>query len=149
MPNIIHRIGTEHATLQQLYDAVATVRGLSAWWTTDVRGESKVGSVLHFHFSKGVPDFEVIDLQPLQRVEWRCVQGPKEWLDTHIEFTMLSEQGETILLFRHSGWREYGAFMHHCSTQWGYFLIGLRKYLETGMGTPYGGNFEPISKWSK
>ena len=46
MPNIVQRIGTEKATVQQLYDAVSTIQGLSNWWTTNVTGESKIGSIL-------------------------------------------------------------------------------------------------------
>ncbi len=149
MPNIIHRIGSNKTTVQQLYDSISSITGLSNWWTKNVSGESKIGSVIQFRFSKGGPDFEVIDMQNLKRVEWKCVQGPKEWIDTHIEFDILNEQDEIILLFKHSGWREEVEFMHHCSTQWAYFLIGLRRFVETGEGTLYGKNFEPISNWSK
>ncbi len=149
MPNILHRIGTGKATVQQMYDAISTIEGLSRWWTTKVEGEMKIGKIIQFRFSKGGPGFEVIDLQPLKKTEWKCVQGPKEWVDTHIEFNILKENGETVLLFKHGGWREEVEFMHHCSTQWAYFLIGLRKFLETGEGTPYGKNMEPISQWSK
>ena len=149
MPNIIHRIGTDKAGVRQMYDAVSTTEGLANWWTKKVSGESKIGSILQFRFSKGGPDFEVIDLQPLKKVEWKCVQGPKEWIDTHIEFNISRENEETVLLFKHGGWREEVEFMYHCSTQWAYFLIGLRKFLESGEGMPYGGNFEPISQWSK
>jgi hypothetical protein len=149
MPNIIHRIGTDKATVKQMYDAVATVEGLANWWTKKVSGESKIGGILQFRFSKGGPDFEVIDLQSLKKVEWKCVQGPKEWINKHIEFNISKENEETVLLFKHGGWREEVEFMHHCSTQWAYFLIGLRKFLESGGGTPYGNNFEPISQWSK
>jgi Activator of Hsp90 ATPase homolog 1-like protein len=148
MPNIIHRIGTEKATTQQLYEVVATAEGLRKWWTIHVNGEAKVGNILQFRFPKGGPDFEVLELTPIEKVEWKCVQGPKEWIDTHIEFNILNDSGETVLMFKHSGWREEVDFMHHCSTQWAYFLIGLRKFLETGEGTPFGKNLEPISRWS-
>ena len=149
MPNIIHRIGTDNSTVQQMYEMVSTIEGLFSWWTTRVTGESQIGSVIQFHFGEGGPHFQVIDLQPSKRVEWKCVQGPKEWIDTHIEFNISNEDGQTVLLFKHCGWREEVEFMHHCSTQWAYFLIGLRKFFETGDGTPYGKNFEPISRWSK
>jgi hypothetical protein len=149
MPNILHRIGTNKATEKQLFNAVATTEGLANWWTTKVSGKSEIGGVLKFRFGKGGPDFKIIDLQPLKKVEWKCVQGPKDWLDTHIEFNILKEKGEKVLLFRHGGWREESEFMNHCSTQWAYFLIGLRKYLETGKGTPFGGDFDEISNWSK
>ena len=78
MPNIIHRIGTEKATTQQMYDSVSTIDGLASWWTKNVSGESEVGGVIQFRFSRGGPDFEVIDLKPLTRVEWKCIKEQKE-----------------------------------------------------------------------
>ena len=38
--------------------------------------------------------------------------------------------------------------MHHCSTQWAYFLLGLKRLFEQGAGTPFGGDYAPISDWS-
>jgi uncharacterized protein YndB with AHSA1/START domain len=149
MPNIIHRIGTAKATVKQTYSAISKIDGLANWWTPKVSGESKVGGILQFRFSKGGPDFEVIALEPYKKIEWKCIQGPDEWIDTHIEFNISRESDETVLLFRHGGWRQEVEFMYHCSTQWGYFLIGLRKFLETGAGSPYGNKMEMISNWSK
>jgi hypothetical protein len=37
-------------------------------------------------------------------------------------------------VFKHQGWKEPGEFMHHCSTEWGVFLMSLKSLLETGMG---------------
>ena len=148
MPNIVHRIGTEKATIKEMYDTLAKVEGLVKWWTPNVSGESKIGSKLKFLFPKKGPEFEVIDLKPLKRVEWKCVKGPEEWVDTHIEFIISKNNKESVLLFKHGGWREESEFMRHCSTQWAYFIIGLRKYFETGKGTPYGDGLERISQWS-
>ena len=149
MPNIIHRIGTDKATIKQVYDAISTVDGLASWWTTNILGESKVGSTIQFLFPNEGPDFVVMDLQPPTKVEWKCIQGPKEWIDTHIKFNISDENDEIVLLFKHCGWREEVEFMNHCSTQWAYFLIGLKKFLDSGKGTPYGGDFAPISQWGK
>src|ERR1700680_2054716 len=106
MPNIVHRIGTSKTSVKKMYDSIATIEGLSKWWTPHVSGESKIGGILHFRFSKGGPDFEVVSLESPKKVEWRCIQGPKEWLDTHIAFNISEEFGETVLQFKHSGWRE-------------------------------------------
>jgi hypothetical protein len=43
-------------------------------------------------------------------------------------------------------WREPVEFMGHCSTKWGYFLLGLKSSLEGGEGTPYPGDLQ-ISSW--
>ncbi|MEA2604567.1 MAG: hypothetical protein QOF89_5559 [Acidobacteriota bacterium] len=149
MPNIVHRIGVENSSPDKLYSAIATQEGLSSWWTESVIGEPRVGSVLQFRFSKGGPDFEVLELTPPNRVRWKCVAGPEEWIDTHIHFDVKVEGGETALYFKHCGWREEVPFMHHCSTQWAYFLIGLKAHLEEDQGTPYGSRFKPISRWSR
>jgi hypothetical protein len=54
---------------------------------------------------------------------------------------------ETILLFTHAGWREPSEFMHHCSTKWAYFLLGLKRSFEGGMATPYPDDMAISSSW--
>jgi len=149
MPNILHRIGIEGTTSETVYQAVASREGIASWWTEKVTGESTVGSVLQFRFGKGGPDFQVLELTPPTRVRWKCVAGPEEWIDTRIHFDISQQDGETVLLFKHCGWRAEVEFMHHCSTQWAYFLIGLKQLVEVGQGRPYGPRFEPISHWSR
>jgi hypothetical protein len=89
---------------------------------------------------------EVTELVPGQRVAWRCVQGPDEWVDTVLTFDMSQAGGETVVLFTHAGWREPVEFMHHCSTKWGYFLLSLKAGLEGGSATPYPEDMA-ISSW--
>ncbi len=151
MPNIVHRIGFENVTPGRLFEAFSTAEGFASWWTVKAGGQSKIGGVFTFRFSKenSGPDFEVLELTPGKRAAFRCVGGPDDWLHTQIEFDICERDGETILLFTHSGWRQEAEFMHHCSTQWAYFLMGLKDFLEGGIGSPYGGNFRPISRWSK
>ena len=116
MPNIVHRIGIPNTTPRNVYDAVATNDGISKWWTTKVNGKSEEGNVLEFRFGGGGPDFHVIKLEPNKKVEWKCVSGPLEWIDSHIEFEIFEQGDEIVLLFKHSGWRKEVEFMHHCST---------------------------------
>jgi hypothetical protein len=151
MPNIVHRIGIPNTTSRNVYDAVATNDGISKWWTTKISGKSKEGNVLEFKFGEAGPDFQVIKLEPTKKVEWKCVSGPPEWVDSHIEFEVSEQGNEIVLLFKHSGWRKEVEFMHHCSTQWAYFLIGLKDELSgIRKARPFGSdNFEPISHWSK
>jgi hypothetical protein len=81
-------------------------------------------------FSDGGPAFEVIELTPPTKVIWKCVKGPDEWIDAQIYFDISNIDSETVLLFKHGGWREEVEFMNHCSTQWAYFLIGLKQLFE-------------------
>jgi uncharacterized protein YndB with AHSA1/START domain len=63
MPDILHKVGIKSSPLDDVYKALTTVEGLSGWWTSDTRGESKVGGVLQFRFGSGGFDMKVLDLK--------------------------------------------------------------------------------------
>jgi hypothetical protein len=137
MVDILHKVGVKASSPDDVYKALATVEGLSGWWTGDTRGESKVGGVLQFRFGRGGFDMEVLELQPAKRVLWQVVDGPEEWLGTKISFDITHNGDWTIILFKHQGWKEPVEFMHHCSTKWAVFLLSLKSFLGSGKGTPW------------
>ena len=147
MADIRHRVGIT-APKEQVYEALATVEGLSGWWTRDTAGDSAVGGKLEFFFGQAEPGgvMEVTELVPGQRVAWRCVQGPDDWVGTVLTFDLAESDGETVLLFTHADWREPVEFMYHCSMKWAYFLLSLKAGLEGGSATPYPGDMA-ISRW--
>lgn len=139
MPDIRHRVAIS-APLESVYEAVATMEGISEWWTRDgVRGESSEGSRLQFFFGQPEPAavMEVSQLSPDGHVKWNCVDGPEEWVGTSITFDLAQKDVETVVMFTHADWREPAEFMAHCSARWAYFLLSLKGYLETGSGTPF------------
>jgi len=137
MPSILHTVGIRSASRNDVYRALTAIDGLSAWWTTETNGESKVGGVIQFRFGAGGFDMKVLELHPATRVLWQVVDGPQEWIDTRISFDLNENDGWTIILFKHEGWKEPVEFMHHCSTKWAVFLLSLKSLLETGKGRPY------------
>ena len=137
MPDILHKVGIKSSSLNDVYRALTAVDGLSAWWTTDTKGESKVGGVLQFRFGAGGFDMKVLELHPAARVLWQVVDGPEEWIGTKVSWELKQEGDYTIVLLKHQGWKEPVEFMHHCSTKWGMFLLSLKSVLETGKGTPW------------
>ena len=136
MRDIRHRVGIA-APQHRVYEMVSTRNGLAEFWTTQVEGDSEVGGKLSFFFGSPKPGavMEVAELSPDDRVRWRCVEGPPEWVGTTISFDLKENDGETVVLFTHADWREPVEFMHHCSTKWATFLIGLRSGLEGGAFT--------------
>ncbi|MGZ4547959.1 MAG: SRPBCC family protein [Blastococcus sp.] len=142
MVDILHRVGAA-ASLDEVYAAVATPEGVAGWWTTDTTGKSEVGGelVVRFHDDRsgeivGVFELEILELDPAGRVRWLVTSGPEEWIGTQIHFELKEEDGLTIVLFRHEGWKEPVEFMNHCSTKWATFLMSLKKLVETGTGDP-------------
>lgn len=146
MVDILHRVGVENATPEEVYDALTTVEGLAGWWTDDTKGSGEVGGKLEFRFPAGGFDMEVVDLRPAERVEWRVVDGPAEWIGTTIGWDLRRDGDYTIVLFKHQGWKEPVEFMHHCSTKWATFLMSLKSLVETGKGAPAPRDV-PIDDW--
>ncbi len=147
MPTIRHRVGID-APQAAVYDAVATTDGLRNWWVREVVGDSEVGNRLEFYMGRPTPGvvMEVVELEPSSLVHWRSVDGPAEWIGTELTFELASSAEESVLSFTHSGWRDPSPFMHHCSTKWAYFLIGLKTSLEGAPPTPYPDDLK-ISSW--
>jgi len=133
----LHKVGIKSTSLGDVYNALATVEGLSSWWTSDTRGESNVGGELQFRFGDGGFDMRVLELEPGKRVLWQVVDGPEEWLGTKISFDLNQNGDWTVILFKHLGWKAPVEFMHHCSTKWAVFLLSLKSLRETGKGSPW------------
>jgi len=96
MVDILHRVGVKTPTPEKVYDALTTVDGLSGWWTEDTKGKGNVGDVLEFRFPVGGFDMEVVDLQPSERVVWRVVDGPEEWVGTTVDWELRQAGDYTI-----------------------------------------------------
>ncbi len=147
MVDILHRVGVEGSTPEAVYRALTTVDGLAGWWTEDTAGSEGVGGVLAFRFPPvGGFDMEVVELRPSERVVWRVVDGPEEWVGTTVEWDLRQDGDWTIVLFGHRGWAEPVEFMHHCSTKWASYLLSLKALTETGTGAPAPRDVQ-ISDW--
>jgi len=148
MVDILHRIGIQSSP-DEVYAALTSADRLAGWWTTDTQGVGKdAGGVLKFRFGNaGGFDMKVLELNPDNRVLWEVVDGPEEWIATHVDWQLSQADGYTIVLFKHEGWKEPVEFMHHCSTRWATFLMSMKSLLETGEGAPYPHEVE-VSNWT-
>lgn len=136
MVDILHKVGIK-SSAGEVYSALTTAEGLAGWWTTDTTGKGNdVGGVLQFRFGPGGIDMKVIDLERGKRVLWEVVDGPEEWVGTHVSWELDQAEEWTGVLFKHLGWKEPVDFMHHCSTKWAVYLMSLKSLVETGKGAP-------------
>ncbi len=150
MFDILHRVGIK-AVPEQVYQALATPEGVASWWTTDTKGDRKAGGILSTLFTAdgrllGGFDLKILELHPDRRVVWQVVDGPAEWIGTRICFELKQEDGYTVILFKHEGWKEPVEFMYHCGTKWATYLMSLKSLGETGKGQP-SPNDVRISNW--
>jgi len=148
MPNILHRFSID-APPEHVQELAATREGVQQWWTgRPVRGDDSVGGQIAVYFGdteKPAAAFELLERTP-QRVVWRCVEGPNDWLDTRITFALEPRSdGGTTLLFSHRGWREESELMNGCSTNWAAYLMSLKSGAEGKGFNAYPGG--EMSRW--
>ena len=92
--------------------------------------------MIQLRFAPGGFDMQVTELDPGRLVRWRVVDGPAEWIGTNVHWDLRQDGDDTIVMFKHEGWREPVEFMHHCSTKWATYLVSLKQLVETGTGAP-------------
>lgn len=137
MPDILHAVGVK-ASPDAVYDALTTLKGLAAWWTTDTTGDAGTNGTIKFRFGdKSTVHAKVEALKRGELVLWEVLDAQPEWVGTKIRFELSHDKGVTLVLFKHEGWKEQTRFMHHCSTKWAVFLLSLKALLETGAGSPF------------
>jgi EmrB/QacA subfamily drug resistance transporter len=149
LPNILHRV-TIDAPPERVSQLVSTKAGIQEWWTGQpVAGEEKLGGKLSVYFSdpaNAAAVFEIVERRP-ERVVWRCVAGPEDWIDTRITFAPNPRpDGGTTLLFSHEGWQRENEFMNGCSTNWAAYLMSLKSGAEGDGFNAYPGG--EISRWN-
>jgi uncharacterized protein YndB with AHSA1/START domain len=146
MVDILHRVGVK-SSVAEVYTALTTIDGLAGWWTTNTKGEAgELGGVTEFTFGPGSFSMKVLELDPGKRVLWEVVDGPEEWLPTHVSWDLEQVDDWAIIHFKHEGWQDPVEFMSHCSTKWATFLLSLKSLIESGQGSP-DPNDTTISNW--
>jgi uncharacterized protein YndB with AHSA1/START domain len=136
MPDILHRVGIDSSP-SNVFKALTTLDGLSRWWIVGTTGSPRLGGTIHFRPEGGGFDMKVVASKKDRLVQWKCVGGPKEWIGTELSFALRFVGGQTIVMFKHAGWKEPVEFMHHCSTKWATFLLSLKNRLERDEGRPH------------
>src|SRR5262249_34826445 len=87
MSSILQRL-TIDAAPERVHKLVATKEGIELWWTGQaIDGDDSVGGQIVVSFGdRTAATFEIVGRTP-ERIVWRCVGGPPDWIETHITFT--------------------------------------------------------------
>lgn len=137
MYTIKHLIHLE-TDVQEVYKSIATIDGLSNWWTVQTSGHSELNGKIDFKFGdRFYIQMKVLELQANKLVRWECVQAEPDWIGTIITFDIDVDEGKVVLRFSHDKWPTHSDFFAHCNLSWAKYLLSLKLYLEKGRGTPF------------
>jgi hypothetical protein len=150
MDTIHHEVWI-NADRNTVFDAIATKKGLDAWWGEASEFEQRPGSVIDFDHGLGEPlRMRITDFVPDERVAWECVSrftnpaNPgSEWLGTRLTFDLRdggpvgfdkidSGIGDnlTIVDFRHAGWPPDARWFGFCNYAWGMTLHSVAEHCQ-------------------
>ena len=139
MPDIMHLINLR-VSPKRVHQALTTPEGIRNWWTRDADLDSKIGGTGEFRFyyeGQRVTKVRVDELEPPVRVVWKVISSFRpEWEETTITFDLRVEGSDTVLSFAHRGFKQADEVYALTTTGWGYYLVSLQQYVETGKGAP-------------
>jgi uncharacterized protein YndB with AHSA1/START domain len=135
MQDIMHLIKI-HASAERVYEAITTADGIRHWWTRDAAIEPSVGAPGEFGFygKRFVAKVTVEELNPVTHVRWKVTNSA--WPGHDIHFDLKPDGNDTTLLFAHRGFPRADATLASATTRWGFYLLSLKRYLQSGNGTP-------------
>jgi uncharacterized protein YndB with AHSA1/START domain len=137
MPAIKHYL-IVNAAIPKVYKAITGIDDLAKWWTENTFFEPNDETIINFNFTeKDKNKMKILNKTENEYVEWKCIEGDKEWIGTKFSFSLESTDVRTILRFQHFNWTEETDFFAHCNYHWGYYLRSLKLYCEQGKGTPF------------
>jgi uncharacterized protein YndB with AHSA1/START domain len=129
MPDIKHSIQIDAAP-QVVHPLVASAKGFSQWWASDVTEVKASGNVELGFFNRAT----VYGLHPIQitaprQAQWLCQSG-KEWSGTRLLFDLAEQNGKTLLRFTHADWQAETDYLVACTTTWGELMYRLKATAE-------------------
>jgi uncharacterized protein YndB with AHSA1/START domain len=138
MPDILHLMKIR-APREKVFAAVTAQDAIRQWWTRDAVLDARVGGTGEFGFygHRMVIKVEVSALVPPAHVAWGKVSSTGGAFDgTTISFDLAEQEGVTTLLFAHRGFTAGENNIASATTRWGFYLLSLKRFIETGRGTP-------------
>jgi uncharacterized protein YndB with AHSA1/START domain len=130
---------TINAKPKDVYDAVATQRGMQGWWTGDTKMEEKLGGRVEFGFEQRAVVFRmrVEALEPGRRVAMSCSGDPAEWAGTTLEWNVRPNGEATTIDFCHGRWKGMTPYAAMCNSTWGELMYRLKNFVETRQPDPH------------
>ena len=142
--DITHNLAIK-ASPEAVYQAVATEKGITGWWSKDCQVGEEEGEKSQLKFVKEgntvEMGFQTDTLEPNRRVVWECTDNANPaWIGTKI-ITEISKTDEgSQVLFSHAGfddkWKGQEPF-EMTKGGWQHFVGSLVSYCEKGEGQPW------------
>lgn len=126
------------ASIDKVFEAISTPKGLDKWWTKKSTGKVEVDEIYHLHFE---PDYDwtaiVSKCIANQAFEWTIQTSDEDWKGSMVGFRLTYKDNVTQVQFYHRGWKEDNEHFRISNFCWAMYLRVLKRNLEFGEFVPY------------
>jgi len=122
------------ASSTDVFQAISSNDAISKWFTSTECNRWEVDSTVVWF---GETVMTIAEIEDNKCISFHVNHG-SGWDNTHIRFSVEADCDRTIVRFDHFSWNAVTDHFRDCSMSWAYFLESLKKYVETGVGTPEG-----------
>lgn len=138
MERTIHFIGAK-CTKEEMFNAISKPSGLEKWWATKAEGIVKLEETLFLTFDNLTTlKFKYDKIIPNEKLVLTCFDSFKSWDKTQLVFELVKKNDQVFLTHTHQNIDPQDIeSLTYFSSKWTVYLLSLKKYLETGIGTPY------------
>jgi len=142
MPDIFHDF-LVNSPASKVFEAIATPRGLDAWWTVTSSGIPAEGERYGLYFGDGYDWKAVVTrITPDREFEIQLTEADADWTGTRVGFQLNEENGATAVRFHHTGWPHSNEHFRISCFCWAMYLRLARRYVEKGEIVPYADRLE-------
>jgi uncharacterized protein YndB with AHSA1/START domain len=137
MPDIFHSF-TINAPLKNVFEGIATTKGLDNWWSKTSEGKPGIDETYKLYFGlsynwSGIVSKYVAD----EEFELIITDAHVDWIDTKVGFLLNNKNDITEVQFYHTGWPQNNEHYRISCYCWAMYLRILKRYLEYGEQVPY------------
>ena len=123
-----------------VFEALTTSDGIASWWAkSNSVWIEPAGEFLSVDFGKIKKLFSVEKSNSCSSLSWHVLECTlREWPGTTISFQITPAPNDaSILSLKHTGLNPQLECYDSCSMGWEYFMSSLKRYVETGSGSPH------------
>ena len=127
-----------NGSIDQVFQNIATARGLAQWWASGAAGHMELGAMVELDFGVDYRwQAQVTEMVPPVEIELTFTKADPDWLDTTVKFQLVQLTEAVEVRFWHKGWKEAN---HHYSVScycWAMYLRVLKRFVEHGEFVDY------------
>ncbi len=135
--DIIHYLQV-NSTIESVFEAISTSRGISKWWSQKTIGYSELGAILELEFTDDIHwQAQVTQMVSPNEFEIILTRSTPDWMGTSIGFQLNGGPHVVEVKFCHKGWQQADDHYHRACYEWAMYLRILKRYIEFGEYVAY------------